>query len=379
VRATVLAPAPLQEAVRSGLDSGRELGLQVAAYRGGELVLDLSAGLAAPGGAPVTSETLFPVFSATKAVAATAVHLQVSRGLLDYGRPVAAYWPEFAAEGKGRTTVLDALTHRTGIPQMPEGVTPESMCNWDLMAERVAALTPRWEPGTRTGYHAYTFGWITGELVRRTDPQRRPFGRFVLEEICRPLGIEDLWLGIPDEAEPRVATLVDLPPGPPAGGLLAEALPAHLATSQAVFGRPDVRRSCHPGAGGIMNARSLARLYAMLASGGQLGGQRLLSPEVAASLGRLETDDEADAVLGKVVRKARGFYAYHPDGPDVSALMPSRNPGNFGHPGSGGSTGWADPGLGLGVAVLKNRLLPSALGESGHLLRIRDAVYEALA
>jgi CubicO group peptidase (beta-lactamase class C family) len=380
VSEATLAPPVLLDAVQAVLDSGRELGVQVAVCQGGRLVLDLSAGRTGSGdSASVRPDTLFPVFSATKAVAATAVHLQVSRGLLEYERPVADYWPEFGVNGKNRTTVLDALTHRTGIPQMPAGATPEEMCDWELMTRRVAELEPRWEPGTRTGYHAYTFGWITGELVRRSDPARRPFGHFVQEEICAPLGIGDLLLGIPDEVEDRVATLVDLPPMPPATGLAAEAIPATLFTSQAIFGRPDVRRSCHPGAGGIMNARSLARLYALLAGGGELDGVRLLTPGVAAAAGRLETGaDEPDSVLLKVVRKARGYYAYHPDGPDVSALMPSRNPGNFGHPGAGGSTGWADPGRGLGAAILKNRMLPSTLAESGHLLAIRDAIYEAL-
>ncbi|MCI4318479.1 MAG: beta-lactamase family protein, partial [Thermoplasmata archaeon] len=326
-------------ALEAAIEHHGEVGLQIAAYRGDRLVLDLSAGVDSPdSGKAVTSNTVFPVFSATKAVAATAVHIQVSRQLLEYGRPIADYWPEFAQNGKGNATVMDALTHRVGIPQMPEGITPETMCDWDYMVEKVASLEPVWKPGSRTGYHAYTFGWIVGELVRRSDPARRGFGEFVLDEICGPLGIDSLWLGIPDEAESRVATLIDLPPAPAAGGLLARALPTHLGTNQEVFGRHDVRRSCHPAAGGIMNARSLARVYAMLANGGALGGRRVLPAEIAAGVGALETGDEPDAVLLKVVRKARGFYAYHPEAPDVAGLMPSRNPGNFGHPGSGGST-----------------------------------------
>src|SRR5258706_16364643 len=112
----------------------------------------------------------------------------------------------------------------------------------------------------------------------------------------------------------------------------------------------------------------------MPGGGGELGGGRILSAGRGGGPGPLETGDEPDAVLLKVVRKARGFYAYHPGAPDGAGLMPSRNPGNFGHPGSGGSTGWADPSLGLGVAVLKNCLYPSAFESSGHLLAIRDSV-----
>ena len=365
---------PVARALAAALDGG-EVGLQVAVFQGPTLLLELCAGTTGPeSGEPVVPRTLFPVFSATKGVAATAVHLQVSRGHLAYDTPIAEVWPEFAAHGKDSATVMDALTHRVGIPQMPAGTSVETMCDWDAMVTAVADLEPVWEPGTRTGYHAYTIGWITGEIVSRTDPDRRPFGRFVQEEICRPLGISDLWLGIPEGVDSRIATLIDLPAAPPAEGLLALAIPAHLATGQAVFGRADVRRACHPGAGGIMNARSLARLYSMLAA----GGEALLPPEVVGSVGRLETDDQVDEVLGKVVRKARGYYAYHPDGPDVAALMPSHSPGSFGHPGSGGSTGWADPSLGIGVAVLKNRMLPSALAQSRHLLAVRDAIYEAL-
>jgi CubicO group peptidase (beta-lactamase class C family) len=375
-----LAVEAVQAAIDSAINHHGEVGIQVAAYMGDSLVLDLVAGVADKSTQnPVTPDTLFPVFSATKAVTATAVNIQVSRGLLEYARPIAAYWPEFAAHGKGTATVMDVLTHRVGIPQMPDRITPELMCDWEYMVDKVAALEPVWDPGSRTGYHAYTFGWIAGELVRRSDPQGRSFGDFVIDEICTPLQISSLWLGIPDDVENRIASLVDLPASGGAGGLLGRAIPDHLGTSQSVFGRADVRRSCHPAAGGIMNARSLARMYAMLANGGALGNTRVLRNEVAAGVGNLETGaNERDEVLMKVVRKARGFYAYHPDAPDVSGLMPSRHPGNFGHPGSGGSTGWADPSLGLGVAVLKNRLYPSAIDVSGHLLQIRDAIYEAL-
>src|SRR5262249_33306684 len=141
------------------------------------------------------------------------------------------------------------------------------------------------EPGTKAAYMSYTFGWVIGEVVRRTDPHRRPFGTFIQEEICQPLGIDSLWVGIPEEVAPQVATLTNMPPIPPGapgmapGALTPLAIPPQVGPTQEVFGRADVRRACLPGAGGIMNARSAAKFFAMLAQGGALHGVRLLSEE----------------------------------------------------------------------------------------------------
>lgn len=158
---------------------------------------------------------MFPVFSNIKAVTATALHIQAERGLVDYYRPVAKYWPEFGKHGKDKGTVSGALTHRIGVPLMPEGVIPELMCDWDWIVDQLAGMHPLFEPGTRSGYMAYTFGWVVGEVVRRTDPKHRPFGSFIQEEICQPRVIDNLWAGIPPEVKPRVAKLTDMPPVPP--------------------------------------------------------------------------------------------------------------------------------------------------------------------
>src|SRR5262249_51196690 len=158
--------------------------------------------------------------------------------------------------GKERITVRDVLTHRAGVPQMPPGATVELVCDWEGMCAAIAELPPLWERGTRTGYHAITFGWLLGEVVRRTDG--RPFGRFVQEEISAPLGLRDLYFGVPDEVEERVATLEaaprrpDAPQPPPADSLFFQAMPPALS---GMYNRPDVRRACIPAAGGIMSAR----------------------------------------------------------------------------------------------------------------------------
>src|SRR5579885_1523312 len=269
------------QAIDSSIRDYGEAGLHVAIYHDGELVVDVWGGIAdTASGRKVERDTLFPVFSVTKAVTATALHIQAERGLVEYDQPIARYWPEFAAQGKDKTTVRDALSHRTGIPQMPEGATPELMADYEWMVDRLARMKPWFEPGTTNAYHCYTFGWIIAEIVRRTDAKKRPFGTFVQEEICAPLGIEDIYIGIPGAVEPRVARLIDppdmqMPPDAP----FFKCIPPQVGCFEAVFGRPDVRRACIPGAGGIMNARGVARMFAMLANEGELDGVRLLSPQ----------------------------------------------------------------------------------------------------
>lgn len=177
----------VQEYLLEMVETTDEVGLQVACYLKGELVVDAWAGLAdEASGRAVDGETLFTVFSCTKGVTSTAVHLLAERGKLAYDASIGTYWPEFACNGKEGITVRDVMTHRAGLPHMPDGVTPELICDWDYMCGALAASSPIWEPGTKTGYHAYTFGWLLGEVVHRTDG--RSFSRFVTEEICEPTG-----------------------------------------------------------------------------------------------------------------------------------------------------------------------------------------------
>ncbi len=250
------------------------------------------------------------------------------------------------------------------------------------MCETIAAMAPEWAPGMKHGYHAYTFGWLVGELVRRSDPASRPFGQWVQEEICQPLGIDSLWMGIPDEVEHRVARLKNTvppanAPAPPPDALILRAIPPSLGVTQEVFGRPDVRRSCHPGAGGIMNARSLAKHYALLAGRGELGGVRLLSPERVDEMRSLQSD-AVDAVIGSPYRRGLGYWlGGQLDNANAAVFGP--NPGAFGHPGAGGSIGWADPESGLGVAILKNRMLAPATPAENPLVEIANTIRREIA
>ncbi|BAI74815.1 beta-lactamase (plasmid) [Azospirillum sp. B510] len=375
------ANARVQRAIDDAIAAGQEIGVQVAAYLDGKLVIDAWGGLADPAsGRKVDGETLFNVFSVTKAVAATALHILADRGSIDYDAPVARYWPEYGVNGKERTTVRDVLTHRAGVPQMPEGVTPELMCDWEWMTGQIAALTPLAEPGSKTLYLSMTFGWIVGELVRRADPKHRSLGRFVQEEIAGPLGISDLWIGVPESETLRIATLVDaMTPVPPEylPPLFVASMPPQVGLVPGVFERPDVRRSEIAGVGGIFNARSEARFWALLAQGGTLDGVRLLSAERTATLNIPRANsDEPDPVMFNIPLPISigGFWLGGEHPPVASAHSPRA----LCHPGQGGSIGWADPDSRLAVAICHNRMFNAHSRESDPILPIADAVRDAV-
>jgi CubicO group peptidase (beta-lactamase class C family) len=375
------ANAVVKRAIDEVIAADREIGVQVAAHRGGKLVIDTWGGIADPSTERrVDGDTLFNVYSVTKAVAATALHVQAERGLIDYDAPIVKYWPEYGARGKQKTTVRDALTHRACVPQMPEGVTPEMMCDWNAMTRAIADLAPLAEPGTKTLYLSMTFGWIIGELVRRTDPQHRSLGRFVREEMAEPLRAPDLWIGIPDAVEPRVARQIDaMTPMPPEHlpPLFLASMPRAVALHPTVFERPDVRRAEVAGVGGIFTARSEARFWAMLANGGELDGVRLLSRERVASFStpRANAEEPDPVMFGfPIPISSGGFWLGGPNPPVCSA----RSPRAICHPGQGGSIGWADPDLNLAVAICHNRLFNPTTVEEDAMLVVANAVREAL-
>ena len=361
----------VQELLDELITTGAEQGLQVAIEIDGELVVDAWAGVAdLATGRRVDGETLFPVFSVTKGITATVIHLLAERGLLDYDTPISHYWPEFGAHGKAAITLRQALLHRAGIPQMPEGVGPADICDWERMCRGIADLTPLCEPGTRTIYHALTFGWILGEVARRVDG--RPFGQMIRDEICAPLGLTSLYLGIPDEVASRVATLESAPISEAeqaaSEALLAAtssdplsplslamlSIPPALQPLSDLFNRPDVRRACIPAAGGIMNARSLARFYAALAVG-EANSATLLSKEGIRQATTPQTT-LIDSLAGTAVDFGLGYML----GGDTSPLGSRRTA--FGHDGAGGSLGLADPALHLSFGLVKNRMISSVPG-----------------
>jgi CubicO group peptidase (beta-lactamase class C family) len=292
---------------------------------------------------------------------------------LDYDARVARYWPAFGARGKERVTVRDALTHRAGVPQMPEGLEPADICDWEGITAKIADLPLLWEPGTQTGYHAYTYGWILGEVLRRIDG--RPIADFVQREIAAPLGLQDLYFGIPDGAEGRVAPLIseavtDNAAAPDPDALLLKAIPPRLAPSARVHNRPDVRRASIPAGGGIMSARGIARHYAALI--GEVDGVRLLPPERVGTATELQTND-VDLALGLPVRKALGYWL----GGRLSPM--SERSTAFGHPGAGGSIGFADPEYRLAVGFTKNRLVTALDPTQSAAYRVSERIREVLS
>lgn len=375
-------PAPLvEETIARLIDDGREVGIQVAAYLDGRLVVDVAAGIADPEtGRTVTGDTLFNMYSVTKPLAATALHIQVDRGLVDYDARVTEYWPEYGANGKEATTVRDVLTHRAGIPQMPDGVTPETMCDWEWMTRGIAALTPLAPPGEKALYLSMTFGWIVGEIVRRTDPAHRSIGRFVREEIAAPLAAPDLWIGLPDGQLPRVARQIEArPPVPPEHlpPLYTASMPPQVDLVPAVFERPDVRRAEIAGVGGVFTARSCARFWAMLAQGGALDGVRILSESLVRTFNtpRPMSDEPDPVMFGQPVPLGIAGFWLGGEQPPVAAAKHRRA---ICHPGAGNSIGFADPDTGLAVAFTHNRLQLPYTREDDTALIVSDAIRRQL-
>lgn len=346
--------AALERAVELG-----ERRVQVAAYLGDKLIADAWIG-------EVDEGTVFPVFSTSKAVTALAVHLQAERGRLDLDAPIAAVWPEYGAHGKEAITPRQVLSHRAGVPQMPPDVTPELLGDWEWMTSRLAELEPAFEPGTTNAYHSMSFGWLLGEVVRRTDPRTRPFAQFVAEELCEPLGVRSFWFGIPPEVEPRVAPLTFPEPPPASSDAANRAVPPQVALAPAVFNRPDVHAAAIPAVGAIADARSAARLFSPFAN----GGRPLLSAvRVQALLEPRPDFDGDDVTYGR--RLPVGVGGLWIEAPGV---VPSGQP-VLCHPGVGGTVSWAQPDLGLSVSICHDRMF-ATVGEHP-FTAIADAVRAA--
>ena len=334
--------------VRATLESlvkqGPEIGLQVAAYLDGKLVIDAWAGMAdAASGKRVDGDTLFMLSSTSKGVTSTCMHLCVEKHGLSYDMPIVKVWPEFGAHGKDKATLRHALSHQTGVPQTPVGYTPEWLPDWDRMCAGIADLTPMFPIGERTAYHSLNFGYINGEILRRVDG--RPIGRFLQEEICKPLGIDGAYFGVPDSEMHRMAVLTDAPPAPAEydARMVGEPAGSHVAQ---VFNRREVLQAAIPASGGVFSARGLARHYAMLAGWGQLDRVRVL-PEARLRAGIELQSFEWDEIYRVRVRRALGYRRGRDTGPLAS-------PDAFGHVGGGGSFGYADPSRRLAIGFAKN-------------------------
>lgn len=361
--------APAFSAVRDAFErsfaSGDEVGAAVCITRGGEVVVDLWAGFRdADQRLPWERETLVNVFSTTKGITAIAAHQLVEQGRLDLDAPVADYWPEFAAAGKERLPVRYLLTHQAGLAAIRQPLDTEVIFDWDAMTTALAAEEPWWAPGSQHGYHALTFGWLVGEVVRRISGQS--VRDYVQEAIATPLGAE-FYIGCPEEHDARVAELVPGPIAEPADGAEAFNLADEIRKNpEGLFAKafanprprglphkmgndPAWRRAEIPAANGHTNAHSLARIYTALANGGALEGARILNQE-AIDRARTEHVYGEDLILPVPSRIGLGFFLPTREEP----LSP--NPSSFGHAGAGGSYGHADPENALGFGYVMNSM-----------------------
>ena len=351
---------PVRDAFLQGLANGEEHGAQVAVYHRGCRVVDLVGGWQDKDHTvPYGADALQVTFSTTKGITSLAVAMCVEQGLLNYGDRVAEHWPEFAAHGKQDITVAQLLSHRAGLHTVDGPITLEQALDWDTVTARLADTAPLFPVDSTHGYHAITFGWLAGELVRRVTG--KSLGAFVRDHIVAPLGGE-YFIGLPEELEPRVARLLahPIPKFPPdiarimmersaPGTRGAAALSLNGAFGQGAFNKPEVHRAEIPGANGIGNARSLARIYA--ATVGEVDGVRLLSGATLESATRRNTPEgENDIVLISDTVFAMG-YMLHCDRSRFSGA------GSFGHNGAGGSVSFGDPHRGLGFSYVMNTMM----------------------
>jgi CubicO group peptidase (beta-lactamase class C family) len=372
----------IEAALKVAQDCGEE-GVQVAAYLDGELIVDAWTGDTKPDGPPIDGDTMFCLFSVTKAVSFTAIHVLAERGLLEYDAPIARYWPEYGVNGKDRVLIQHLLEHRTGAPQMPPDTTMEHMLDWDWVIENLAQIPLLFPPGEKSTYQAYNMGWIIGEVVQRVDPQHRHLRQWVLDELCEPLGIDDIWIGIRPEDNHRVADLCgdyEMHSPMAARPLWPLVAPKPIEPEPTRWNAPEVRQASLPATGAISTARSIGKLFAMLANRGELGGTRLLSEGRVWSFTRDRPNPlETDAAIGGTPRQGVGGYRRSiGEYPSGDASMGDR-PWALMQNGAGGTIAWADLENKISVAICHNRMFdvfPLIPYEEHPFRDIGDAVYD---
>jgi CubicO group peptidase (beta-lactamase class C family) len=314
--------APVREAFQANLASGADVGACFCATLEGETVVDLWGGFAdAARTRPWEKDTLANVYSTTKTMTFLTALLVADRGELDFDAPVARYWPEFAANGKADIKVSHLMAHSAGLSGWSEPITTEDLYDWDKVTALLAAQAPLWEPGTASGYHAITQGYLVGEVVRRITG--KSLGTVFREEIAEPLGA-DFWIGLPASEDARVAELIPPPKGQAAGdGQQTE-------IQDLTFNNPGIDVSATrtrawrgaeiPAAGGTGNARAVAEIHTILANGGVAKGRRFMSEAGCRKALELQIEGP-DLVLGMPARFGMGFGL-------GGGVVPLPNPGD---------------------------------------------------
>lgn len=353
-------------------DDYQDLGAALCVYRRGERIIDLWAGYAdAARARPWQADTLVNVWSTTKLAAAVAVARCVDQGLIAYDQPVAEVWPQFGQGGKGRVTIAEVMSHQAGLPGFAEPTTLDDLYDWDLACARLAAQTPIFAPGSANSYHAATYGFLAGEIVRRASG--KTLGVLFRDEIAGPLDA-DFHIGLPVSQERRVAELLAPKSAPDMSGRdLPISAQMALANPEQDPGRPNTRawRAAElPALNGQASAPGVARLCAALANGGALDGVRILSQETLGAMSAVVAD-RADLMLG--FNPQWGMGVAH----NLIGVYGS-NPKTIGHSGWGGSFGSADPDSGVAIGYVLNQMGSELVGDPRGK-GLADAIYAALA
>jgi len=363
-----------------------EVGAAVAICIDGKSVVDLWAGVADQATRrPWAEDTMAVVFSCTKGLAAICMHMLVDRGLLDMSAPVARYWPEFSANGKAHITVAMVLSHQAGLPFWQEPLPEHAFLDWDLVTRQLAAEAPVWEPGTRHGYHAVTLGFIEGEVLRRITGST--IGQFLRREVAEPLGA-DIWIGLPESEERRVATLYLAEPNPQSP--MFQKLQADqdwfgwkliLNSGNDITAESVNSRARHaaeiPAAGGIVSARGLARAYAPLSLDGSVDGTRLFDRRLLPSMRTVRSASACDTLLRVPTTFTLGFsktWGHRSLGQGEHVILGEHA---FGAPGMGGSLGFADAEAGMSFGYVMNKH-GGGVGLNDRGQSLVDAAYRAV-
>ena len=367
---------PAREAFESLFSAYGDVGASFAVVVDGETVLDLWGGWCdAARARPWTHETIVNLYSTTKGITALAAAILVDRGLLDVDKPVIAYWPEFGAAGKAEIPVRWLLSHQAGLPVVDGEIAPRGVLKWSTMIGLLERQAPSWEPGTKMGYHAITYGWLVGEVIRRITAKAP--GAFIRDEIAEPLGV-DFFVGTPASEDHRIADML-MPGGNLAatlatdgGSLAARALGIGSPPGGAHVNSREWRAAELLAANGHGNAPALARIYGALARGGEVDGVRLVQPSTIEAF-TTEQASGRDEVIGIEARRGLGFILNSPGG----RYHWGPNPCTFGHSGAGGSLGFADPDTRLGFGYAMNQMM-SGLSADPRWHVMIDAVYDCL-
>jgi CubicO group peptidase (beta-lactamase class C family) len=365
---------PVARALARQLRRSGRGGAAVCVYHRGECVVDIWGGSKDAAGTPWQADTMSVSFSTTKGVTATALHVLVDRGLLDYDDPVAKYWPEFAQAGKERITVRHLLCHQAGLYGIRGLVDDVSRIrDWGYMTGALACAAPALPPGTASAYHGFTYGWLVGEVVQRVAG--RPFAEMIQRELAEPLELDGMYVGTPAAQFSRAARLLMATSGAVSASfemrlrrlqrvlsalrirfdvtrMIDALLPPGVETFE--WDAPETLAASIPAANGLFTARSLAKLYAVLAAGGQWHGRRLLSEATLARATEIQTR-RMDLVVPFPMHWRLGYHR--------AVTLRGSPPRGFGHYGFGGSGAWADPERQLAVALVLNSGIGTPFGD----------------